>query len=261
VVLYRRRRHSLASTSIAALSAAFILGVPSLALAYRPFDGTDAEVAEFGELELEWDTFLTFANAGIPELTTPVLTINVGVYRRLELVLETNNELHRPEVGKVTDRIAETHLFLKGVVREGFAQDKTGPSVAIEAGAWLPNPNGLVGDGIGGSVSVICSVQVAQMIAHFNVLGAFDLEKHPELFASIILEGPRSHLVRPISEILAEHTFGGSTTYSALVGAIWKANKALDVDFAVRALSTDSIPMGQVRLGFTLRAPLWHPAG
>jgi hypothetical protein len=251
--------HTLASTSIAALSAACILAVPSLAYAYRPFDGTDAEVAEWGELELEWDTFLTFANSGIPELTTPVLTINVGVYRRLELVLETNNELYRPLGGKVTDRLSETHLFLKGVVREGFAQGKTGPSIAIEAGPWLPNPNGLIGDGIGGSVAAIGSVQFAQMIAHFNVLGAFDLEKHAELFGSIILEGPRSHPVRPISEILAEHTFGGSTTYSALVGGIWAANKDLDVDFAVRALSTDSIPMAQVRVGFTLRAPLWHP--
>jgi hypothetical protein len=250
--------HTLASTSLAALSAAAILGVPSVAHAYRPFDGTDAEVAEFGELELEWDTFVTFATSGIPELTSPVLTVNVGVYRRLELVLETNNEFYRPDRGKVTDRLAETHLFLKGIVREGFAQGKSGPSIAIEAGPWLPNPNGLIGDGIGGSVSAICSVEVAQMIAHFNVLVAFDLEKHPELFGSIILEGPRSHLVRPISEILVEHTFGGSTTYSALLGAIWKANKDLDVDFAVRALSTDHIPMGQVRVGFTLRAPLWH---
>jgi hypothetical protein len=97
------------------------------------------------------------------------------------------------------------------------------------------------------------------MIAHFNVLGAFDLEKHAEIFGSIILEGPKARPVRPITEILATHTFGGSTTYSALVGAIWKADKDLDVDVAVRALSTDNVPMGQVRFGFTLRAPLWHP--
>jgi hypothetical protein len=74
----------------------------------------------------------------------------------------------------------------------------------------------------------------------------------------VIIEGPRSLAVRPVTEIYAQHVFGGPPTYSALVGAIWKARKSADIDIGVEGLSTDSVPMARLRLGLTWRAELWH---
>ncbi len=223
--------------------------------AYRPFDGTDAEVADFGELEIELGTAYTVSSVSPMVLSVPALVVNVGIWPRIEAVLETNNQLGRIDGGKGTDQIADTHLFAKFVLRKGFAQEGTGPSIALEAGPWLPNPNGEVG--IGGSACLIVSFETGPMVFDVNVQGNYDLEHHPELFGSVILEGSRSFPMRPVTEIAVTRVFGGATTFSALAGGIWKARKAADIDFGVEALSTDGVPMGRLRIGLTWRAPLW----
>jgi hypothetical protein len=231
--------------------------VSTKAAAYRPFDGTDAEIAEFGELEIEFGTAYTVSRAIPLTLQMPAVVVNLGIWPRLELVLEATNQLGKLDGTHPTDRFADTHLFLKAMLREGFAQEKTGPSIALEAGPWLPNPNGEAG--IGASADLITSFELGRMVFHVNLEAAYDLAKHPELFASVILEGPRANTVRPVTEIFAQHAFtGGPTTYSALAGVIWKARKEADLDFAVEGLSTDGVPMARIRAGITFRAPVWH---
>jgi hypothetical protein len=242
---------------------ALVSAVSSTALAYRPFDGTDAEVAEFGELEIELGSAYTLTQYKPLVLQVPALVVNLGVYHRLELVYETNTQL-----GKIDDtpkiQLSESHLFLKGVLREGFGQEKTGPSIAMEAGPWLPNPNG--DQGWGGSANLIVSFQLPPrlpLVFNCNLQGAYDLERRMEIFGSVIIEGPRSLTVRPVVEIYAQHAFGtglgGPTNiYSGLVGAIWKARKAADIDIGLEGFSTDGTPAVRLRMGLTFRAELWH---
>ena len=240
----------------AALIGAVVAGVPAVAHAFRPFDGTDSEVAEFGEFELEIGSAYTAQKADFAQLTLPAVVLNLGIWPRFELVLESNNQLAQRTAGGVKDQLSDTHAFIKAVLRRGFAQEQTGPSIAVEAGPWLPNANGE--QGVGASANFIVSTLIQQSVFHLNLQGAYDLEHHVEVFGSLIGEGPRSLLVRPVTELVAQHAFGGATTYSALFGAIWRAHKTLDVDLAVRAATTDHVPMGQVRVGFTLRAQVWH---
>jgi hypothetical protein len=250
---------------VAALTCgALVSALSSTAHAYRPFDGTDAEVAEFGELEIELGSAYTLSQ-GTFVLQVPALVVNLGVWPRIELVYETNNLLGKipppgSEVGAAPRvELSESHLFLKGVLREGWAQEKTGPSIALEAGPWLPNPNG--DQGWGGSANLIVSFQlppVCPMVFNVNLQGAYDLDRHAEIFSSVIIEGPRSFAVRPVVELWAQHAFGGPTIYSGLVGAIWKARKAADIDVGLQGFTTDGVPAARLRLGLTWRAELWH---
>lgn len=236
--------------------AAAVAAAPSVAHAYRPFDGTDAAVAEFGELEIELGTAYTVIPGSPTVLQVPALVVNVGIWHRLELVYEMNNQLGKIDGDRAKDALSDHHLFLKAILRKGFLQEQSGPSIAVEAGAWLPNPNGE--QGWGGSADFIFSFLLRPMVFHVNVMPAVDLAHHPVLFGGVIMEGPGSLPVRPVTEIYAQHAFGGATTYSALVGAIWKARKSADIDLGIEGLSVDRIPMARLRLGLTWRAELWH---
>ena len=58
------------------------------ALAYRPFNGTDAAVAEPGFLELELGPIQYFEAGSTPVLISPDFVINYGIGERWELVLQ-----------------------------------------------------------------------------------------------------------------------------------------------------------------------------
>jgi hypothetical protein len=58
------------------------------ALAYRPFNGTDAAVAEPGVLELELGPIQYFEVESTPILFSPDVVINYGIGERWELVLQ-----------------------------------------------------------------------------------------------------------------------------------------------------------------------------
>src|ERR687887_442896 len=72
----------------AILALCLALATPRLALAYRPFDSTDAAVAAKGELELELGP-LGFLKTD-PErfLVAPGAVFNLGIARDWELVLQ-----------------------------------------------------------------------------------------------------------------------------------------------------------------------------
>jgi len=225
------------------------------AAAYRPFDGTDAEVAEFGELEIEFGTAYTMSRQPLL-LQMPAIVWNLGFWPRFELVLQTNNQLGKVDGVHPIDQLTDTQLLVKAVLREGWAQEKTGPSVALEVGPWLPNPNGEIA--VGGSADLIASFDPRPMVFSVNLQAAYDLEHHVEIFGGVIIEGSRDNAVRPVTEIYAQRAFGGSKIYSALAGVIWKARKEADLDLGVEAFSVDSVPMVRVRFGITFAAPLWH---
>ncbi len=59
------------------------------ALAYRPFDGTDAAVADPGEMEIEFQPAGTIRQDGETTLIAPATVLNFGLPHDWEAVLES----------------------------------------------------------------------------------------------------------------------------------------------------------------------------
>lgn len=113
------------------------------ARAYRPFDGTDADVSKLGELELEigplgylhaqHDSALVFANT----------VINYGLLPRWELVVQGLglDGLDAP----APPRFLNGGVFLKHVLRAGVLQGGEGASLAMETGVLFPTSDEPIG--------------------------------------------------------------------------------------------------------------------
>ena len=235
------QRH-LPRTVAAALGGALVLGAAPAAYAYRPFDGTDAEVAESASSRGSSGR-RTPPSREFAQLTAPWLVLNLGIWPRFELVLETNNLLAQRAAGGVLDQFAETHAFVKAILRHGFVQEQTGPSIAVEAGPWLPNPERRAG--VGGSANFIFSIQIERMILHLDLMGAYRARRpHPGVRqrdprGAALARGPAGDRDRGPARL---------RRVDALLGALRRhlarRTRILDVDLAVRASSTDQVPIG-----------------
>jgi hypothetical protein len=64
------------------------IGLFDTALAYRPFDGTDAAVADPGEMEIELQPAGAKSSGGQKTLIAPATVINYGFAKDWELVFE-----------------------------------------------------------------------------------------------------------------------------------------------------------------------------
>jgi hypothetical protein len=238
------RRHARAALLAALLSLAWS---PD-ALAYRPFDGTDAAVAEPGVFEVELGPSQYLERGPDRTLVAPALVLNYGITDRWEAVLQGNFALGlNPDSS--TSSLFGNALLLKGVLREGSLQDKPGPSVATEFGFLLPG----IGDepGTGTSAAVIVSQRWSWLTAHFNAQVALTREQHADLAFSTIVEGPHDWKIRPVAEFFYERDFGGSETGSVLVGAIWQVRDNVAIDVGLRGGRIDDQPLREVRAGVT----------
>jgi len=218
------------------------------AQAYRPFDGTDAAVAETGEMEIELGA-LEYRRDGPDHLLfAPDVRINYGFIPGWEAVLE-GVVGHGLSAGVPGTSLVENGAFLKSVLREGVLQEKPGPSVATEFGVLLP---GIKAEhGTGASLAGIVSRRWDWGTVHFNAAAALTREQHGDLFVDTIIEGPHDWAVRPVAEIFYERDFGQFKTRSALVGAIWQVKDNIAVDFAVRAAHVNDHTAGEIRAGVT----------
>ena len=232
------------------------------ALAYRPFDGTDADVAAHGEFELELAPLGYLYDAEGPSLLLPQVVFNYGIMERVELVIDLRHQLAlgTPHVidGKRLDRsrLLDTDALVKVVLRKGTLQEMSGVSMAMEVGPLLPELGGGGGLGVGVSDDLIASMRWHDVTAHLNTQPMFDREHRAALFESLILEGPFRWKVRPVSELAFQSEWYGATTLSALGGAIARVTEGLDLDVAGRVLETDGRAGYEARAGFTLGIPL-----
>jgi hypothetical protein len=231
-----------------------LLPWPVEAAAYRPFDGTDADVAELHELELEREPVAYLGTGGGHYLVSGGV-LNYGLLPRVELVLQGFNFAPLdPQSGP--DRFTETAAFAKVVLREGCLQGGTGPSFAAEAGPLLPTVNDARGFGAH-AAGILSTCLGDALIVHWNLQvellpGTFD----PDVFAGAILEPPPpKYVVRPVAELYVERTFPGPQRYSALAGGIWQVSAKIALDAALRQALVDGRSESEVRAGFTLVIP------
>ena len=216
--------------------------------AYRPFDGTDAAVAETGEMEIELGPVEYLREAAERTLLAPDLRINYGFTPGWEAALE-GKLTHGLTAGIPDTSLVESQALLKGVLREGSLQDKSGPTIATEFGVLLPGINDQ--HGTGAVLNGIVSQRWDWGTTHLNVQIELTRQQHADYFLDTIIEGPHDWPVRPVAEIFYESDVSLFRTGSALVGAIWQVQDNIAVDFGVRGARINSQTAGEIRAGVT----------
>ncbi len=122
-----------------ALAASLAIITANPALAYRPFNGTDAAVADPGELEIELQPAGALWQQAQKTLIAPATVFNFGVSRGWETVLETHVQTPSSPGGPAN--VSDSALSLKHVLIPGSLQDRAVPNVANEFGMLLrPGP-------------------------------------------------------------------------------------------------------------------------
>ena len=239
----------LACIALAAVSLA-IWSVP--AFAYRPFDGTDAAVANTGEVEIELQPAGVLRQGSQTNVVGPVTVVNIGVSKGWEAVFEGLGQF---PLSSSVDRpsLTDVAAFLKGVVRPGSLQDQTGPSVATEFGVLLPGIN--AGAGFGASVAGIVSQRWDWGTVNLNVATALTRDHRADLLLGAIVEGPHKWPVRPVMEVFYEDEVGELRTVSALGGAIWQVKGDLSFDVGLRHALTNGQSVNEIRAGLTFALP------
>jgi hypothetical protein len=233
-----------------ALALAALALAPVPAFAYRPFDGTDADVAKAGEFELELGPVGRLREGGRRLLVAPAVVANFGLSGDRELVIEGRREVARQaEPGEPHSALVDDGVFVKQLLRKGVLQDGEGPSVATEYGVLLPDVHGEHGTGL--SLAGIVSQRTDEMSVHLNGAFAVTREHEPDVFLGAILEGPGRWSVRPVAEAFTERERAGERTDSALVGAIWRVREDLSLDAGVRSARAGREAVHELRVGLT----------
>jgi hypothetical protein len=217
------------------------------AAAYRPFDGTDAAVANLNEVEIELQPAGGRQQGPQSTLVAPEVVFNYGFADRWEMVLQGQVETPLSPGGPST--LAATGAFLKYVIQPGVLQDKSGISIATEFGPLLPGVN--TEPGVGFSWAGIVSQRWDWGTAHFNVETNLTRDQHGEAFLDAILEGPSKWKVRPVFEMFYDKIWTQSETRSVLLGAIWQVKDDLSFDAAFRYALVNGHAVNEIRAGLT----------
>jgi hypothetical protein len=229
-----------------------LVSLAAPASAYRPFDGTDAAVADPGEVEIEFQPAGVLSSEGQKILIAPATVFNFGIVKDWEAVFE--GLVQTPLTPSGPTSLAAAGASLKYVLREGILQDRPGPSIATEFGVLFPDS---IGDnGFGARIDGIVSQRWEWGSVSFNLVGELTRDQKADLFSGVILEGPFKWKVRPVAEFFYEEEFGKAHTISGLVGAIWQVQDNLSFDVAFRHAMVNGAPVNEVRAGLTIGFPL-----
>jgi hypothetical protein len=243
------RRSSLWQRSfVAVFAAGLLLGLISEARAYRPFDGTDAAVADPGEVEVELQPAGAQWSREQNQLIAPAVVLNYGFLQNWEAVLE--GQLQTPFSPSGPTTLSASGAFLKHIIRAGALQDQLGPSIATEFGILLPDSNG--DSRVGASIDTIISQRWDWGTTHLNIAAELTRAQRADVFTDLIIEGPSKWVVRPVAEFFYEEEFGQAHTLSALIGAIWQVNDKLSFDVGFRHATTNGSNVNEIRAGLTV---------
>ena len=135
-----------------------------LAAAYRPFDGTDADVAERGEVELEIGPAGYHQEGSSRFVVAPALVANYGFARGFEAVLEGRQNLQL-NADRHPWRVEDVAFSIKSLLRRGSLQGAKGLSVAVEIGMLLPGFESRLGTHVGS----VFSLQLPAITLHLNL--------------------------------------------------------------------------------------------
>jgi hypothetical protein len=245
--------HLLMRRAAAGLVSISLVGGASQAFAYRPFDGTDAAVAEPGQLEIELGPGEFLWEGPDRTLFAPNLRLTYGLAERWQFTLE-GLVAHGLSSGPIRRSVVGNEALVKTVLREGSLQDKGGPSIATEFGLFLPGINDE--HGTGATLTGIVSQRWPWMTVHLNVEATVTREQHGDLFLDAIFEGPHDWTVRPVAEFFHERDSVSFQETSGLLGAIWQVRDNIAVDAGFRMARLNDRTVREVRAGVTFSFPL-----
>jgi hypothetical protein len=228
-------------------AAAIVVFFASPALAYRPFDGTDAAVANLNEVEIEFQPFGWQRDDRQKSLIAPGVRFNYGFAERWEFVAE--GQFESPLTPSGPSSFSATGMFLKYVVKPGVLQDQAGLSIATEFGPLLPEVNGDRGTGF--SWAGILSQRGDWGAIHLNVEANLTRDQQGETFLGAIVEGPAKWTVRPVVEVFYDKVWTQTDTFSALAGAVWQVRDNLSFDAGFRYAVVNGRPVNEIRAGLT----------
>lgn len=221
------------------------------ASAYRPFDGTDAAVADEREFEIELGPVGRLREGAKRSSVAPAAVINYGLADDREIVLEGKvfRTIGTVEDGDFRTSLADTALSLKQIHRRGSLQDGTGASVASECGVLLPTIHGERGGGA--SCALIASQRWDAATVHLNGALLFNRDHRWTPFAGVIVGGPERWQLRPVAEVFSQQIVGGAHTNSGLLGLIWRNSEHLSFDVGMRRARTGDEKIREFRAGLT----------
>jgi hypothetical protein len=240
---------ALAIRLVALIAALSLTCWSSSAHAYRPFESTDASVVAAGVLEIELGpiAYTDLPNGTVTEL--PTATMNVGLSSRWEIVIDATRSILRSNDSD-DQELAEAAVLVKHVARDGILQKSSGWSVATEFGILLPTRN--LDDDYGATMAVIGSGGFDDSMFHLNAAISQNRSGNTELFAGVIVEALPKSILRPVAEISFEYEDETqASSWSALVGAIWRRAESLSFDVALRAIREADDWSYQARIGLT----------
>ena len=246
--MFSGRRATAALVSLGALTCG------ADALAYRPFQGTDAAVADLGELETEFGPAEPMRVGSQRFLTSAETVFNLGIAEGWEAVLQ-GQTVTLISSGPTLTSLIGNEFSLKVIVRDGVLQYKADPSVAMEVSPLLPGVDGE--PGTGATWGGIASLRWGWLTAHFNAAATVTRRHHGDGFIGTIVEGPWDWPVRPVAEVFYEREWGVVETVSGLAGAIWQVSDKLAVDIALRDARVNHHTVNELRAGLTIGLPLW----
>jgi len=242
-------RVELTSTWIALCTIAIALWSRN-ALAYRPFDSTDASVADAGQFELELGAAGSLHEGEEASFIASAFVANFGLMKDREIIVEgvvkttTGDSADAPRTSLV-----DAALSLKQVHRRGGLQENTGPSIASECGVLLPGIH--AESGTGAMCGGILSQRWMWATVHINAGLEFTREHDWGRRFGVIVEGPYDWPVRPAIELFTDGD-ASDRTRSMLVGMIWRHRMDFSVDAGIRtAKSNGGETTSELRAGFT----------
>src|SRR5712671_2970400 len=107
------------------IAALVFYGNALTAFALRPYDSTDAAVAEPGEFELELGPLGRLRQGDRRFRVSPAVVANYGFAENRELVVQGQRQIAiDPEAGQPHSSIVENGVFIKQVLRPGAMQDR-----------------------------------------------------------------------------------------------------------------------------------------
>jgi len=215
---------------IGRIGAAVVCGLllcGSPAWAYRPYDSTDADVADDGELEIEFGWREARFESDEERATDAVFSFGIGHGREIILEGEWQHSDSNTEPS-----FADVGLFLKQVHRRGSLHGESGMSVASECGVLIPTRSG--DSGAGGECALIASHGGSVLSFHANAALALETDHRWVNALGLIVEGPVAWRARPGLELLREDAAGEGAELSILAGAVWNWRDGLAFDVAYR---------------------------
>jgi len=244
----RNKRHRVSRQFVYLLLCGLFLA-PIKAWAYRPFVSTDADVADKGEIEIEFGYFNWERVDDENSYITPQLVFNYGITDSLELVGEFDVE---HESG-AKSQLVDPGLFLKSVLKPGVLQGSQGLSFALEAGLLLPseideeNQTGFEAFGI-------VSGTLSNFTWHFNLGGGVDRIDHSSFgLWGVAIEHPVNSNLKLVAELNAESVKGEAADTSGLLGMVWEpaSFSSLELDLGIRQGASDEAADWGATMGLT----------